>query len=167
MNLSHFGFMGDDVKKVVKDLSGGEKVKSALCKVLLTDNNFLILDEPTNYLDIKALEALENALKNTNKTILLVSHDRSILNNVCNYVIEIENNKIKEYDLTYSEYINIKNKPKESKEEKKTKEELLILENRLTEIISLLSIEKDEDKKLELDKEYNNILKLVNEHKKL
>lgn len=167
MNLSHFGFMGDDVKKIVKDLSGGEKVKSALCKVLLTDNNFLILDEPTNYLDIKALEALENALKNTNKTILLVSHDRSILNNVCNYVIEIENNKIKEYDLTYSEYINLKNKPKESKQEKKTHEELLILENRLTEIISLLSIEKDENKKLELDKEYKNLLKLVNEHKKL
>ena len=62
INLSLFGFKGDDVYKKVKVLSGGEKVKIALCKIILEDNNFLVFDEPTNYLDIKSMEALEKAL---------------------------------------------------------------------------------------------------------
>ncbi|MBS6184979.1 MAG: ABC-F family ATP-binding cassette domain-containing protein, partial [Clostridium celatum] len=74
--LSRFLFRESDVYKRVSVLSGGEKVRVALCKILLSDNNLLILDEPTNYLDIQSMEALEEALKNSNKTMIIVSHDR-------------------------------------------------------------------------------------------
>ncbi|EPZ55585.1 ABC transporter family protein [[Clostridium] sordellii ATCC 9714] len=70
INLSLFGFKGDSVYNKVENLSGGEKVKVALCKIILEDNNLLILDEPTNYLDINAIEALEDALKHVEKSII-------------------------------------------------------------------------------------------------
>ncbi|MGG5460927.1 ATP-binding cassette domain-containing protein [Clostridium sp. B9] len=90
INLDGFGFKGDTVFKKVSLLSGGEKVKIALCKILLSDNNLLILDEPTNYLDIKSMESLETALINCNKTLLIVSHDRRFISNICDYIIEIK-----------------------------------------------------------------------------
>ena len=83
INLDGFGFKGDSVFKKVSILSGGEKVKVALCKIILADNNLLILDEPTNYLDIKAVESLEEALKNMDKTLLIVCHDRRFIEKVC------------------------------------------------------------------------------------
>ena len=89
INLDNFGFKGDTVYKTVSSLSGGEKVKVALCKILLSDNNLLILDEPTNYLDIKAMEALEKSLINTEKTVIIVCHDRKFIENICDYIIEI------------------------------------------------------------------------------
>lgn len=94
INLDGFGFKGDDVFKKVSSLSGGEKVKIALCKILLSDNNLIILDEPTNYLDIKSMESLETALINCNKTLIVVSHDRNFISNVCDYILEIDNNLI-------------------------------------------------------------------------
>lgn len=84
-------------------LSGGEKVKVAICKIILADNNFLILDEPTNYLDIKTVEALESALINTDKTVLLVSHDVRFIENVCNYVVEIMDSRIFEFNGEFLE----------------------------------------------------------------
>lgn len=74
INLDGFGFKGEDVFKKVSSLSGGEKVKVALCKILLSDNNLIILDEPTNYLDIKSMESLETALINCNKTLIVIKH---------------------------------------------------------------------------------------------
>ncbi|EKQ58265.1 MULTISPECIES: ABC-F type ribosomal protection protein CplR [unclassified Clostridium] len=161
INLDNFGFKGDDVYKLVSSLSGGEIVKAALCKILLSNNNLLILDEPTNYLDIKAMEALERALINTEKTIILVSHDRKFVENVCDYIIEIENESIKEFDGKYKEYIIEKNKPIITTIEKENKEKLMLLKNKLSEIISLLSIEKDSHKKQELEKEYAELLKNI------
>ncbi|WP_297429484.1 ABC-F type ribosomal protection protein CplR [Clostridium sp.] len=161
INLDNFGFKGDDVYKLVSSLSGGEIVKAALCKILLSNNNLLILDEPTNYLDIKAMEALERALINTEKTIILVSHDRKFVENVCDYIIEIENKSIKEFDGKYKDYIIEKNKPIITTIEKENKEKLMLLKNKLSEIISLLSIEKDSHKKQELGKEYDELLKNI------
>ena len=159
INLDNFGFKGDDVHKLVSTLSGGEKVKVALCKILLSDNNLLILDEPTNYLDIKAMEALENELITTEKTVIIVCHDRKFIENICDYIIEIKDNCIKEFNGSYKEYINEKNKPNINKIDKINKEKLLIMENKLSEIISLLSIENDMSKKEKLEYEYNNLLK--------
>ena len=159
--LAEFGIKGEAVYKKVKNLSGGEKVKVAICKVILFDNNFLILDEPTNYLDIKSMEALEEALIETEKTVLLISHDRRLIENVCNYIIKIENSSIIEFDGTYKEFINEKNKSKLSKSERKNKDELLVLENRLSDIVFSISIEQDINKKADLDKEYNILLKKI------
>ena len=163
INLDGFGFKGDDVYKRVSQLSGGERVKIALCKIILSDNNLLILDEPTNYLDIKSMEALEKALVNTEKTMILVCHDREFISRVCNYIISIENQSVSEFDGSYEEYITEKNKPKINKQDRKSKDELLILQNRLSEVISLLSLEINLIKKEEYEKEYYKLLKDINE----
>lgn len=158
INLDNFGFKGDTVYKTVGSLSGGEKVKIALCKILLSDNNLLILDEPTNYLDIKAMEALEESLINTEKTVIIVCHDRKFIKNICDSIIEIANNCVKTYDGSYKEYISEKNKPKISKVEKDNKEKLMLMENKLSEVISLLAMEKDITKKEKLEYKYNELL---------
>ncbi|SHK25462.1 macrolide transport system ATP-binding/permease protein [Clostridium cavendishii DSM 21758] len=154
IKLDGFGFKGDTVFKFVSKLSGGEKVKVALCKTLLSDNNILILDEPTNYLDIKSMQALETALMNTNKTLIIVSHDRKFISNVCDYIIEIENNTVKEFNGNYKDYIEFKNTPKISNKQHEAKDKLLVLENKRSELISLISIEKDDEKKLQLEAQY-------------
>jgi len=161
INLDNFGFKGEDVNKLVSSLSGGEKVKVALCRILLCDNNLLILDEPTNYLDIKAMEELEKSLINTEKTVIIVCHDRKFIGNICDYIIEIKDKCIKEFDGSYNEYINEKNKPKTNKAEKINEEKLLLLQNKLSEVISLLSMENDIDKKEKLDYEYTNLLRNI------
>lgn len=158
INLNEFGFKDKSVYKKVGDLSGGERVKVGLCKVILSDNNILILDEPTNYLDIKSIEALESALVNTDKTIILVSHDIRFISNICNYIIEIKDKKIHEFAGGYSYYLEHRNGDEIDFKKNKCQDELLVLKNRLTEVISLLSLETDEIKKTGLDLEYNNLL---------
>lgn len=164
-NLDGFGFKGDIVFKQVSSLSGGEKVKVALCKVLLSDNNLMILDEPTNYLDIKSMEALESALINCNKTLIIVSHDRKFISNICDYILEIDNNNINEFSGSYDDYITFKNKPKINLKEKQNKDNLILLENRFSEVISLISTETDINKKNLLEDEYNSLLIKIRELK--
>lgn len=166
INLDGFGIKGEQVFKKVGDLSGGERVKVALCKILLGDNNVLILDEPTNYLDIKSMEALEIALKSTDKTVLIVSHDRKFTSNVCDYILEIDNEEIKEFNGSFPEYLKEKNKPVIDKSVRINKDKLMILENRLTQVISILSIENDEKKKEEKILEYDALVNQVKELKK-
>ncbi|EES49160.1 ABC-F type ribosomal protection protein [Clostridium botulinum] len=165
INLDGFGFKGDTVYKNVSTLSGGEKVKCALCKNILSDNNTLILDEPTNYLDIKSIEALETAIKNTEKTVLIVSHDRKFISNVCNCIIEIRDNKLNYFNGNYNEFvyekINNKNKKEEKKSEREKRELLLVLQNKLSEIISRLSLEKDLSIKDKLNLEYMDLLNKI------
>ena len=154
INLNLFGFKGDDVYKKVGILSGGEKVKVSLCKIILEDNNFLILDEPTNYLDIVSLKALEESLQNTDKTMLIVSHDRAFINTVCNYIIEIKNNKIEEFNGNYKNYIEHKANRNTKSSNKKNNEEILLLENKISRIISMLCTESNDNKKAEYEEEY-------------
>ena len=87
--LGSFLFVGDDVKKVVHNLSGGEKARLTLTKLALQEDNFLMLDEPTNHLDIDSKEVLESALIDFEGTILFVSHDRYFINQVADTVLEI------------------------------------------------------------------------------
>ncbi len=165
INLDGFGFKGDSVYKNVSTLSGGEKVKCALCKNILSDNNTLILDEPTNYLDIKSIEALEIAIKNTEKTVLIVSHDRKFISNVCDCIIEIRDNKLNYFNGNYNEFvyekINNKNKKEEKSSEREKRELLLVLKNKLSEIISRLSLEKDLSIKDKLNLEYIELLNKI------
>src|SRR5699024_897248 len=99
--LARMHFWGDDVYKKVSILSGGEKVKVALAKLFLSDVNFLILDEPTNFLDIAALEALESLMKNYPGTIVFVTHDRMLVRNVATKIIEIKKLKVTVFDGSY------------------------------------------------------------------
>ncbi|ENK0840470.1 ABC-F type ribosomal protection protein [Clostridium botulinum] len=168
IQLAGFGFKGDTIYKNVSILSGGEKVKVALCKIILSDTNTLILDEPTNYLDIKSIEALEKALINTDKTIVMISHDRSFISSICDYIIEIKDTKLNCFSGTYIDFtkekVNYETKKQENHSEREKKEKLLILENRLSKIISEISLEKDLIVKEKLNEEY---IKLLNDIKLL
>jgi ATP-binding cassette subfamily F protein 3 len=102
--LGAFLFQGDDVFKIIGDLSGGEKARLAILKLMLTGANFLVLDEPTNHLDIPAKEAVEEAIMSFPGTFLTVSHDRYFLDKVANCMVELSDGKIKEYGGNYSYY---------------------------------------------------------------
>ena len=104
--LGIFQFTGDVVEKPVGVLSGGEKARVSLAKILLSPCNFLIMDEPTNHLDLTSKEALEQALKDYDGTLLLISHDRYFLDRLVNRVIELKDGKLKEYEGNYSDYLN-------------------------------------------------------------
>jgi len=103
--LGIFQFRGDDVFKKIKVLSGGEKARVSLAKILLSPVNFLIMDEPTNHLDKISREALEQALVHYDGTLLLISHDRYFLDKLVNRVVELSDGHISEYDGNYSYYL--------------------------------------------------------------
>lgn len=106
--LAKMMFIGDDVFKVIEDLSGGEKSRVSLLKLMLSDSNVLLMDEPTNHLDIDSKEILEDALKNYEGTVIAISHVRYFLNNFANKVWEMKNDGIDEYLGNYSYYIEKK-----------------------------------------------------------
>ncbi|MBS1684356.1 MAG: ABC-F family ATP-binding cassette domain-containing protein [Bacteroidetes bacterium] len=93
--LGCFLFKGDDVFKKVKVLSGGEKSRLALCRMILEPRNFLVMDEPTNHLDMLSKEILQNALKNYEGTVVVVSHDRDFLRGLTNKIFEFTKDGIK------------------------------------------------------------------------
>jgi ATP-binding cassette subfamily F protein 3 len=132
--LGSFLFTGEDVEKKVKVLSGGEKGRLALCKLLLKPHNLLVMDEPTNHLDMKSKDMLKNALLNYDGTLILVSHDRSFLQELADKIFEFRNGEVKEFIGNIDEYLearkfddfrqveqgNAKNKKENPKAKEKT-----------------------------------------------
>ena len=118
--LGAFLFSGDDVKKSVGMLSGGEKARLLLAKLSMENNNFLILDEPTNHLDIDSKEVLENALIDFDGTLLFVSHDRYFINRVATHVLELSENGSTLYLGDYDYYVEKKAELATSQEEEAT-----------------------------------------------
>ena len=105
-SLAKFMFNGENVFKRVGTLSGGEKVRLKLFELMQRNVNLLIMDEPTNHIDITTQEVLEEALKEYPGTILFISHDRYFINEIAKKVLYIENKGIKEYIGNYDDYIN-------------------------------------------------------------
>lgn len=103
--LAAFLFTGDDVFKMVCDLSGGEKGRLSLAKLMLSESNFLILDEPTNHLDIVSKEILENALNNYTGTVLYVSHDRYFINKTATGILHLTDRHIDRYIGNYDYFL--------------------------------------------------------------
>ncbi|MFS1663733.1 ATP-binding cassette domain-containing protein [Streptococcus sp. zg-JUN1979] len=121
--LGAFLFSGDDVKKAVGMLSGGERARLLLAKLSMENNNFLVLDEPTNHLDIDSKEVLENALIDYDGTLLFVSHDRYFINRVATKVLEISQNGSTLYLGDYDYYLEKKAELEELKAQSEVKDE--------------------------------------------
>ena len=119
--LGAFLFRGDEVEKKIGLLSGGEKARVQLLKLMLTRANLLLLDEPTNHLDIASREALENALDEYDGTVIVVTHDRYLVNRLADRILHMTADGMKEYIGGYDDYLEaLKNDPqKERQEEKK------------------------------------------------
>ena len=122
--LGAFLFSGDDVKKSVAMLSGGEKARLLLAKLSMENNNFLILDEPTNHLDIDSKEVLENALIDFDGTLLFVSHDRYFINRLATKVLEISETGSTLYLGDYDYYLEKKAELEELERQKQAKVDL-------------------------------------------
>lgn len=109
--LAAFLFTGDDVFKLIRDLSGGERGRVSLAKLMLSHANFLILDEPTNHLDIQSREILEDALKNYTGTVLYVSHDRYFINQTATRILDLTEGRLNSYTGNYDDYLEKKDHP--------------------------------------------------------
>ena len=104
--LGRILFSGEEALKQAKVLSGGEKVRCMLAKMMLEGSNFLIFDEPTNHLDLESITALNNGLSNYKGCMLLTSHDQELMNTVANRIIEINETKTYDRQVTYDEYVD-------------------------------------------------------------
>jgi ATP-binding cassette subfamily F protein 3 len=118
--LGCFLFQGDDVFKKVKVLSGGEKSRLALAKMLLSPANFLIFDEPTNHLDMSSKNILQQAIQQYEGTCVIVSHDRAFLDPIVNKVLEVQPDYIKTYLGNVSYYLTRKKEEEEAEDTQKT-----------------------------------------------
>lgn len=106
--LASFLFTGDDVFKLIRDLSGGERGRVSLAKLMLSDANFLLLDEPTNHLDITSKEILESALCRYTGTVLYVSHDRYFINRTATRILDLTSQSLINYIGNYDYYLEKK-----------------------------------------------------------
>jgi len=170
-----FGFRGEDVFKNVGDLSGGERQILALAKVLLRKPNVLVLDEPTNHMDLETVEALENALREYKGCVIMVSHDLELIRNVCNRFFTIKNGTViesnepvfyskerkkveKEKNTDYEEKKRLKNQLKNWKrqiEELKLKEEEIV--KRISEV----------EESMHRTQDYVKVMEFINEKQQL
>ena len=116
--LGRFLFTGDDVFKHVRDLSGGEKAKLSLLKLMLSGANTLVLDEPTNHLDIESREIVEDALMEFEGTLIIVSHDRYLLNLIPDRILELTEHGLAEYRGKFDYYLEKSGKMTEGEENK-------------------------------------------------
>lgn len=103
--LAAFLFTGEDVFKLIRDLSGGERGRVSLAKLMLSNANFIILDEPTNHLDIQSKEILEDALNDYTGTVLYVSHDRYFINRTATRILDLEEHTLVSYLGDYDYYL--------------------------------------------------------------
>lgn len=120
--LGSFLFSQEEVEKKMGQLSGGEKVRLALCKMFRTKPNLLILDEPTNHMDIVGKDALEQMLREFRGTVLFVSHDRYFIRQIATGILEFGENEVRQYSNAYEDYLQEKSKQEKSKQEKSKQE---------------------------------------------
>lgn len=146
------------VHKPVALISGGEKVKVSIARLLVSKANFIILDEPTNYLDVFSLEALESVLKDYTGTLLLISHDRQFVENIAQRLLIIEDNRLKTFEGSLKEYEE-SIRAKEERTVSSSGLEETIRQMKLAELSAKISACSDESQKQELEAQYQALLK--------
>ncbi len=186
--LGAFMLTGEDVFKRVCDLSGGEKVRLALCMILRTRPNVLILDEPTNHMDIVGKETFETMLRAYTGTVIVVSHDRYLINRVCDHILAFHNGEATYFEGTYEEYekkfisdqsavkeekekpapkkiADYKNSPQKEQERKIRR--IAFLENKITETEAAIAERQQKLNLPEVFSDYKKIMELQEEIEKL
>lgn len=146
--LAQLLFKQDEVYKPVHVLSGGERVKVALAKLIVGDYNTLILDEPTNFLDAKAIEALETLLSAYEGSVIIVTHDRRFMNQIADRLLIIDNKQIKLFEGTYREYLLSGHSEKLTSIE----EDLMRIENEIATVLGKISIEPSQELESQFEK---------------
>jgi len=189
--LGAFLFTGEDVFKTVNMLSGGERVRLALCKILKSKPNFLILDEPTNHMDIVGKETLEDMLKDYNGTLIFVSHDRYFVSKISESLLYFGQNGTELYPYGYSQYSEakkaasepdkaevkaektekpkkgfttpLKEKAKRERAIKKAEEKIALLEEKVNDINLQLTLDENISDYIKLSELQNLLLETENE----
>ena len=151
--LARLLFCREDVFKPVSIMSGGERTRVSLAKLLVGEANVLFLDEPTNYLDLPSLEALEEVLSEYQGTLLFASHDRQFVDKVATHLLLFEMGKLHCFAGNYSRYL-AGTKEETPNEDKETQ---MILKHRRSEILSRLSVTKDKTEMEKLEQEYRKL----------
>lgn len=149
--LARMHFVRDDVYKKVSVLSGGEKVKVALAKLFLSEANMLVLDEPTNYLDIMALEALEELLIAYKGTVIFATHDRMFVRNLATRIFTLQDQRLSVFEGTLEAYEAHQSRGNQHEAEAKR----LLLETQMTDVLSRLSIAPSQS----LEEEYQQLVR--------
>ena len=152
--LARLGFKNNDSLKIIDILSDGEKAKVKLAKILTSDFNYLIFDEPTNFLDIRAIESLENLLKSYDRSFIFVTHDEEFINNIANTLLIIKDKKIRSFKGNLQQYKKRKNKSNRGNDRDK-----LLLDFRLSSINSRLAMEISKEEREKLEDEYQRLIK--------
>lgn len=151
--LARLGFKNENVLKSVGVLSDGERAKVKLAKLLTSNFNYLILDEPTNYLDISSIEVLEELLNSYDRGFIFVTHDIAFINNIANKLLIIENKKIINFDGNLKEYRESMKSSKELNNDK------IILDFKLSAINARLTMDISKEEREKLEEEYKEIIK--------
>lgn len=152
--LARLGFRNEDDLKTVGLLSDGERAKVKLAKVLTSDFNYLIFDEPTNFLDIRAIESLENLLKSYDRPFIFVSHDEEFINNIADTLLIIKDKKIRIFKGKLSEY------KKRNKKGKADDRDKLLLDFRISSISSRLTMDISKEERKRLEEEYKKLISM-------
>jgi macrolide transport system ATP-binding/permease protein len=157
--LANLGFDELLLTKAIQSLSLGERTKLKLAKLIVEDYDFLILDEPTNHLDLYAREQLEEALDVYNGTIMLVTHDRYMLDRICDKLLVFEGGRIQRVEYGLEEYLKRKEQSEKLKTAQVEKEEKMLLENRIAVVLSELSqLKPDTPEYMALDAEFKALI---------
>ncbi|MBQ3078935.1 MAG: ABC-F type ribosomal protection protein [Clostridia bacterium] len=165
--LARMNIRGDDVFKKTRVMSGGECAKTALAKLILSPANLLILDEPTNHMDIFTLEALEEMLSSYAGTLVFVSHDRRFVENTATRLCFIENMRIKTFEGNLHAYYELQKRENAGQEQKNLELMITSLEMQLANLAMRLSAPKKGDNPEKLNEEYFEIAARLNKAKQI
>lgn len=161
--MVELGIAYDRLNVDLKDLSRGERMKASIGMAIIDEYDLLVLDEPTNHLDLYSRESLEESLAQFPGSILLVSHDRYLLEKVCDHWLVFNEHKISRVEGNLADYLEKTAPASMPPEHRRSREEKLLLETRISRVISQLSQYKPEDPRfIALDQEYKELIKQRN-----